>query len=651
MEVLAAAWGWCVGVIEMKASMALSAQVTRLAEVVAEFSGGMFTPADFAHRAVDVDEALREIRERRRLDREERDARFVASEASRETEIVRLRDQLAEAHDYARREMVWVPASAGMSTSEQVADAMREETGVEVEPRPHSRSNVLDEVRGLGEQTERFDRAATAARPAAPEVEPLADMRLHIPGDRGGVRSLDGTSQQIGLPGVGFATVRWSPVLPASAAHWRIVANAAPGYTICGLCDSWRWERRIAGELFVLAGYKTPAEAFDGARRHTDQLKAAMDHATVASEAYLGETTPRTVFEADGSIDAEFKVQVPVAVIADMFPLAERIVCIDPHAMVDGEHERVLFVNANNGPDTYAQDRASVVCAVLPNGDINVLKNRRGQAGRWSFQAGVSFAEMVWTGSAWVPLRRPMGFAGDAPVSVVVGETEAGPRLHGVRSTIASEAYLYDVTGIDGPVPIHLRAPGWTGITWMSGRGRAKSLTVPGLQTRGDLGPNALRSAEMERLSQKTVKVLQRRDRLYAFHLPGGVKRYGHVDTWWHLRAGEPLTISIRPPEGKAVRQGIAWRRPGHDVDSFAEVPIRPTFDGDGGQVIEVRGELPGDLQHEIRQTSRDRLTITVTTANGAKITGPVTAWRVARSPECVVWHLTVPLRSPPPRT
>lgn len=308
MEVLAAAWGWCAGVIEMKASMALSTQVTRLAEVVAEFSGGMFTPADFVHRAVDVDDALREIRERRRINREERDAREASLAAKHEAEIARLRDQLAGAHDYARREMVWVP--------EQVAAAMREEAGADVEPRPHSRSNVMDEVRGLGEATERFDRAS-------------------------------GGMQQINIP-----------------------VDVVFGETE--------------------AGPHSKQETLDAAEygaRFADPL-------------------------ADGSIAAEF---------------------------------------------------------------------------------------------------------GEGPIAAAV------------------------VTSSTRPF-------GWTGITWMSGRGRAKSLTVPGLQTRGDLGPNALRSAEMERLSRKTVKVLQRRDRLYAFHLPGGVKRYGHIDMWSHLRAGEPLAISIRPP-------------------------------------------------------------------------------------------------------
>ncbi len=205
---------------------------------------------------------------------------------------------------------------------------------------------------------------------------------------------------------------------------------------------------------------------------------------------------------------------------------------------------------------------------------------------------------------------------------------------------------------VDGPVPT--RAAGWTGITWMSGKGRAKSLTLPGLRVRADLGPDALRSAKMESLSRKAIKVLQRRDRLYAFHLPGGVKRYGYVDTWGYLRAGEPLAISIRPPKVKAeapkpVRQGIAWRRPGHDVDSFAEVPIRPTYDEGGNQVIEVHAELPEDLQHEIKQTSRNRPTITVTTANGATLKGPIAAWMRQNGPDGVLWRLTMPQRVPLP--
>jgi len=184
----------------------------------------------------------------------------------------------------------------------------------------------------------------------------------------------------------------------------------------------------------------------------------------------------------------------------------------------------------------------------------------------------------------------------------------------------------------------------------MSGKGRAKSLTLAGLRSRSDLGPNALRSAEMESLPRKTIKVLQRRDRLYAFHLPGGVKRYGYIDTWGHLRAGEPLTISIRPPEVKSQppkpTQGIAWRRPGRDVDSFVALPIRPTYDTAGNHVIEVRGRLPDDLQSEIRQVMRDRPDITVTTANGAKIRGPVIAWEQQMAGDGVTWRLTVPQRA-----
>lgn len=238
-------------------------------------------------------------------------------------------------------------------------------------------------------------------------------------------------------------------------------------------------------------------------------------------------------------------------------------------------------------------------------------------------RVNVSGVEVQWTGSAWVPTR--LVIDGDESIAV---------------------------SGVDGPVPV--RAAGWTGITWMSGKGRAKSLTLPGLHVRADLGPNALRSAKMESLSQKAIKVLQRRDRLYAFHLPGGVKRYGYVDTWSHLRAGEPLAISIRPPKVKAeapkpVRQGIAWRRPGHDVDSFAELPIRPTFDEGGNQVIEVHAELPEDLRHEIKQTSRDRPTITVTTANGATLKGPIAAWMRQNGPDGVLWRLTMPQRVPLP--
>lgn len=108
----------------------------------------------------------------------------------------------------------------------------------DVEPRPHSRSNVLDEVRGLGEQTERFDRAATGARPASP-AKP-----------REGFASMLGRLVQAGEQMMGTAV---GAVKPNS----------------CGQPVRW------TGTEWVLV----------------DQ--PATDHATVASEAYLGETTPR----------------------------------------------------------------------------------------------------------------------------------------------------------------------------------------------------------------------------------------------------------------------------------------------------------------------------------------------------------------------
>ena len=396
-------------------------------------------------------------------------------------------------------------------------------------------------------------------------------------------------------------------------------------------------------------GLGEATERFDRAARLGAEQAGFLKH-LAESARELGKAEGR--FE-DIDIRIVRVLLIPVDVVAAMFPLARRMIIIDQTAIVTGRHPRAHIVHADV-QFSRESEQADVVCAVLPNGDINVLKNRRGQAGRWSFQPGVSFAEMVWTGTAWVPTK--------PPVPVAVGETEAGS--YSKQETMDAEAFLLDiegsvqvrdgrvVTGIDGPVPV--RAAGWTGITWMSGKGRAKSLTLPGLRVRADLGPDALRSAEMESLSRKAIKVLQRRDRLYAFHLPGGVKRYGYVDTWGYLRAGEPLSISIRPPEvkpeaPKPARQGIAWRRPGHDVDSFAELPIRPTYDEGGNQVIEVHGELPEDLQHEIKQTSRDRPTITVTTINGATLKGPIVAWMRQNGPDGVLWRLTMPQRVPLP--
>lgn len=347
LQVLAAVWGWYAGVIEMKASITLSTQAARLAEVVAEFSAGMFTPTDFIHRAVDVDEALREIRERRRLDREERDVRDAALAAKHEAELNHLRDQLAEARDYARREMVWVPGSvAGMSTSEQIAAAMREETGADVEPRPHSRSNVMDEVLGLGEQTERFDRAATGASPVPP-AKP-----------REGFASMLGRLVQAGeqIRGTAVGTVR-----PDS----------------CGNPIRWTGVEWVPVE--------EPVQ-------------------TVASEAYLGETTPRFVFEL-------------------------------------------------------------------------------------------------------------------------------------------------------GPVPV--RAAGWTGITWMSRKGRAKSLTVPGL--RAHIMRTTGAELDVPEASGKLLKVLARDGRLFAFHLPAGVVRCAAVQA---VEGVGPLRIVVSFPKesnvrlAKPVRQG-----------------------------------------------------------------------------------------------
>lgn len=217
------------------------------------------------------------------------------------------------------------------------------------------------------------------------------------------------------------------------------------------------------------------------------------------------------------------------------------------------------------------------------------------------------------------------------------------------------------ITSVDGPVPV--RPFGWTGITWMSGKGRAKSLTLPGLRLISETANQAKLRADVAGFTDKAKRIFSKvwkRQRLLAFHLPNGVVRHAVFDCYSDSDHGHPQAaagdIFVWLPKAKTeapkpARQGIAWRRPGHDVDSFAEVPIRPTFDEGGNQVIEVRGELPDDLQNELKQTSRDWPTITATTVNGAKITGPVGAWQCTRNSDGVVWRLTMPLPNPAPRT
>lgn len=214
------------------------------------------------------------------------------------------------------------------------------------------------------------------------------------------------------------------------------------------------------------------------------------------------------------------------------------------------------------------------------------------------------------------------------------------------------------IIGVDGPVPV--RAAGWTGITWMSGKGRAKSLTLPGLRQISVTGAEdkARLRVDPEAFTDKAKRVFNKawkQGRLLTFHLPGGVLKRATVhaiatsESPAHGAVPGDIFVDLPKPEAPQKRQGIAWRRPGHDVDSFAEVPIRPTFDAAGNNVIEVHADLPEDLQHEIRQTSRDRPTITVTTVNGATLKGPIAAWMRQASPEGVLWRLTVPQTVPLP--
>ena len=484
--------------------------------------------------------------------------------------------------------------------------------------------NVMDEVLGLGEATERFDRAylgETAKRyetvlsaDAVPaDLEARQNDRLHIPGDNPGrVRSMNGLDEHFALPGIGFVAARWAGTL-ARGEHWRIVADVLPDYAIRGIADSWGWSRKIAGETFTSAGYKTPAEAFKAARKHREELKAAMDRGPV---------------------------RTPAAVIAAMFPLARRLLIIDQHAVVDGNDPRAHIVKADV-QISQEQEQAAVVCSVMPTGEINVLKNRQdGKVGLITPVEGATFASMTWTGSAWVPV------AGPFTVTTTMDSTEYAATFQ--TGPIAAARIAM---GVDGPA----RAPVWTGITWMSGKGRAKSLTLPGLRLIDENGKAMKLRTDVAGFTDKAKRIFNKlfeNQRLIAVHLQNGVVRHATFDCY--SEQAEAGDIVVRLSETKAVapkptRQGIAWRSA--EGDEFAEVPIRPTFDEIGNNVIEVHAELPEGLQHEIKQTSRDRPTITATTVNGAKITGPVIGWEQELNSGGVGWRLTVPMRNPTPRT
>lgn len=569
--------------------------LAKLAEVIAEFSAGMFTPADFTTRAVGVDEALQNIREAKRRDRED----AVLSATKREE----------------------VPAELAPFAAMALADIGHAAWLCGYHPGDDPRKVF---ARAAKQRLEWMEIEALLADDLkkARAVDPACTVESLVESIRDDARAF---ADKIGKMHAELERLR-ADVTPAS----RLAETAAERdefwttLRAIGLRDAEsleEFEARIAAEFEEAKQWRDNRADYEALREvqkaRNDLRVYEMDASSLpmlASQAaalfdHLPESLEARSYDADRGASIAVRItRDPKRVRVETAPVSVDLRGADP--------EKLAAVLS-----TPTEPRLLNKPATKP--ERNVLDEVRG------------------LGEATERFDRAAQVAGKMdvrPYSMPIGAT----------NFVGGETLKIDV---DGPVPV--RAAGWTGITWMSGKGRAKSLTLPGLHVRADLGPDALRSAEMEGLSRKAIKVLQRRDRLYAFHLPGGGKRYGYVDTWGYLRAGEPLSISIRPPEvkpeaPKPARQGIAWRRPGHDVDSFAEVPIRPTFDEGGNQVIEVHAELPEDLQHEIKQTSRDRPTITVTTVNGATLKGPIGAWMRQNGPNGVLWRLTMPQRVVP---
>lgn len=181
--------------------------------------------------------------------------------------------------------------------------------------------------------------------------------------------------------------------------------------------------------------------------------------------------------------------------IADMFPAAKSIVVIDPDALADGNDPRMIFVSADNRPASKLQDEADVVVKILGNA-LQVLKNRQGEPG---------------------------------------GPLTPGPMDPAIKRWIDR-----DIANLKRDEAS--KAPGWTGITWMSKKGRAKCLTLPRISgVREDLGSGAMRF-EFGDPSGGSVATKARLDKLLskpvvALHLFEGQKII-HVRLlrWEHTR-------------------------------------------------------------------------------------------------------------------
>jgi hypothetical protein len=212
----------------------------------------------------------------------------------------------------------------------------------------------------------------------------------------------------------------------------------------------------------VCIGQALAGMAVDLAKARGALQKLGMPADCKDPEAWAGQAL-RARTDANMSTTATCCTHTPAS-IAERFPEAAHIVVVDPRARVFGgaqDDKRVIIVNSDIG-HSEAQDRADVVVVVRSDGTLFVRKNRHGLVGE--IEPG--------------PVSHPRAYMGidlakdGASDSTVVAFAAVNEDHIGETARTVSAA-------IEGPVPAKIT--GWTGITWTSRKGKAKSFSIPGM--------------------------------------------------------------------------------------------------------------------------------------------------------------------------
>jgi len=183
--------------------------------------------------------------------------------------------------------------------------------------------------------------------------------------------------------------------------------------------------------------------------------------------------------------DCKDKPRIALASIAKLFPYARRsIQVVDLNDItyggpeVDrGELGHVKVWPSNVMPSS-VQDRAEVVVIVRADGGLEVTKDRFGPTGvhlpGWDAEVtnggAVANAEHIGeAGKRYMGIDLAKDGASDSTVVTfaAVNEDHIGETARTVSAAI------------EGPVPAKIT--GWTGITWTSRKGKAKSFSIPGM--------------------------------------------------------------------------------------------------------------------------------------------------------------------------